>query len=164
MLYNQDGSVAWGEMWESFCTLASEGGPPHRGTMLNAPAPENPFSAEYQLVGLEIIRGIHQVSGLDAHHAKPGWLAVQCEHAAQAQWMSAQIVQENVESYAQGRYFFVPIASTFTLSGEIKNVITVVAKSAHYWREHLQGEVKTLMAWEARLTRILQRWRTPKNR
>ena len=159
MVYNEDGSVAWGEMWESFCALASEGGPPHRGAMLNAPATEEPFSADYQLVGYEIIRGIAQASGLEAHHAKPGWLAVQCAHAPQALWMSEQITQENVESYAKGDFFFVPIAITYSVAGEVKNVVTVVAKSAHYWREHLQGEVKTLMTWEARITGILHAWR-----
>ena len=34
--YQLDGSVDWGDMWDSFCVLAREGGPPHRGTMLQA--------------------------------------------------------------------------------------------------------------------------------
>ena len=36
MKYQPDGSVDWGNMWDSFCVLAREGGPPHRGTMLLA--------------------------------------------------------------------------------------------------------------------------------
>jgi hypothetical protein len=164
MRYNDDGSVAWGEMWDSFCTLASEGGPPHRGKLLSASAAEDPNSPDYQRVGYEIIRGVKQVSGLEAHHAKPGWLAVECAHAAQARWMSEQIVQENVESYSKENFFFVPITSSYTVSGEIKNVITVVAKTSHYWQEHLQSEVKVLMAWESRLARLLQAWSKPKDR
>jgi hypothetical protein len=27
--YRADGSVDWGNMWDSFCELAREGGPPH---------------------------------------------------------------------------------------------------------------------------------------
>src|SRR5262245_26888007 len=34
--YAADGSVDWGNMWDSFCVLAREGGPPHRGQLLDA--------------------------------------------------------------------------------------------------------------------------------
>lgn len=41
MQYRENGEVAWGEMWESFCALALDGGPPHRGELLTAqPLPE----------------------------------------------------------------------------------------------------------------------------
>lgn len=41
MQYRENGEVAWGEMWESFCALALEGGPPHRGELLKAqPVPD----------------------------------------------------------------------------------------------------------------------------
>jgi hypothetical protein len=138
-------------MWDSFCALASEGGPPHRGNLLEVPAVEDPTSADYQGVGEELIRGIKLVSGLEASHATPGWLAVKCKHAAHARWMNEQIAHENVQCYAEGDFIFLPIASTFSLPGEIKNVITVVAKTSHYWEDHVLNEVKTLMAWESRI-------------
>lgn len=36
MKYLADGSVDWGNMWDTFCVLAQDGGPPHRPTMLRA--------------------------------------------------------------------------------------------------------------------------------
>src|SRR5208283_2717325 len=38
--YRADGKVAWDEIWTSFCDLALAGGPPHRGTLLEAVPPE----------------------------------------------------------------------------------------------------------------------------
>jgi len=34
LTYNEDGSVAWDEMWTGYCELALAGGPPHPGTLL----------------------------------------------------------------------------------------------------------------------------------
>src|SRR5262245_15942849 len=86
MVYSEDGSVAWGEMWGVFCELASAGGPPHRGTMLFAPRMEDPTTPAYQQACDELIRGIHLVSGLKASAVKPGWLALECANSAQARW------------------------------------------------------------------------------
>src|SRR5215213_3663574 len=40
--YDGDGRVAWNEIWTSFCDLAMAGGPPHKGTLLEA-ASRNPI-------------------------------------------------------------------------------------------------------------------------
>ena len=32
--YDNDGNVAWDEMWATFCDLAMAGGPPHKGMLL----------------------------------------------------------------------------------------------------------------------------------
>ena len=162
MHYNPDGTVAWDQMWDSFCALASEGGPPHRSNMLTVATQEDPRNPAYQRVGEELIRGIQLVSGMETTHAKPGWLRVKCAHAAQARWMAEQIAQENVQSYAEGDFVVVPIASTYTVAAEIKNVITVVAKTSHYWQEHVLNEVKTLMAWESRIVGAWRALRSPK--
>lgn len=161
MVYNADGSVAWEQMWDSFCALATAGGPPHRAKMLEVPAQDDPTSAAYQRVGDELIRGIQLVSGMAASHATPGWLAVKCKHAAHARWMSEQIAYENVQCYAEGDFIYLPVASTFALTGEIKNVITVVAKTSHYWEDHVLNEVKTLMAWESRIVGAFRALRPP---
>jgi len=34
--YLPNGAIDWGHMWESFCLLAQDGGPPHRGSLLSA--------------------------------------------------------------------------------------------------------------------------------
>lgn len=151
MVYNDDGSVAWEQMWTTFCVLASAGGPPHRGELLCAPASVDTDSAAYRWVVDEIIRGIHLVSGLRAAPATPGWVVVDCKSAAQAHWLSEQINQENVECRWRGKVFFVPAAAHFTLKGEIKNVITAVAKTTHYWGAHVRKEVKQSLAIETTL-------------
>lgn len=159
LCYGEDGSVEWDQMWDTFCVLSSEGGPPHRDEMLTAPLSVDPTTDEYQQVAEELIRGIRLVSGLEASLSTPGWLAVRCDYAPQAHWISEQIEQENVQSYAKEEYFFVPIDSTYTISQEIKNVITVVAKTTHYWQDHIGHEIKNVMVWEAKIRRIWQGWR-----
>lgn len=151
MVYNDDGSVAWEQMWTTFCELASAGGPPHRGELLRAPDAADVDSAVYRWVLDEIIRGVQLVSGLRAAPATPGWVAVACASAAQARWLSEQINQEHVESRCAGKVLFVPTAAHFTLKGEIKNVITAVAKTTHYWDAHVGKEVKQTLAFEAAL-------------
>ena len=161
MLYNADNTVAWEQMWDTFCVLASEGGPPHRNALLRAQINANPQSVGYQLAAQEIIRGIALVSGLQARMAQTGWIAVACGQGGKARWLSEQIVLENVESYSDGAQLYVPVGDDFTLKDEIKNVITVVAKTTHYWAEHLAPEVKTSLAWAERmkaLSKQLRRW------
>ena len=159
MVYNDDESVAWERMWDSFCVLASAGGPPHRATTLQAQTIDDPTSEGYRTAVAEIIRGIHLVSGLTAEAAETGWIAVECGQPIQARWLSEQIEQENVASFVQGSRFFVPVGASFTLKGEIKNVITAVAKTTHYWNEHLAAEMKSALAWEARLAMLWARIR-----
>jgi sirohydrochlorin cobaltochelatase len=166
MVYNDDQSVAWERMWDSFCVLASAGGPPHRATMLHPDTTANPASTGYRTAVTEIVRGIHLVSGLTATAAETGWIAIECGQPAKARWLSEQIVQENVASFQRGSHFYVPVGERFMLKGEIKNVITAVAKTTHYWNEHLAAETKSALAWEARFEtarRRIQNWlrRTP---
>jgi sirohydrochlorin cobaltochelatase len=161
LVYNDDESVAWERMWDSFCVLASAGGPPHRASLLQPPASPDPTSAGYQANVAEIVRGIRLVSGLAAEAAEPGWVAVECGQAAKARWLSEQIRQENVASLQRGSRFFVPVGEHFTVKGEVKNVITAVAKTTHYWQDHLAAETKSALEWETRLAALwerLKRW------
>jgi sirohydrochlorin cobaltochelatase len=146
MRYLPDGSVDWGRMWDTFCVLAREGGPPHRGTMLKAPDDADPDAPGYQASAHEIIRGIAAVSGLTAFVAEPGWIGVRCASRAMASWLAAAIVAENVQAQAVDADFFVPVGASYTLPGEIKNIITAVAKTTHYWQEHLPMEAKRALA------------------
>lgn len=151
MRYNGDGSVDWGNMWDSFCVLAREGGPRHRPTMLVAPSAVNTISPPYQAVVREIVRGIREVSELTAQGVRPGWIAVECESPAMAGWLAEAIVEENVQAQAVREVVFVPAGETFTVQGEIKSVITAVAKTSHYWREHLPIDVKRTLLLQAKL-------------
>jgi sirohydrochlorin cobaltochelatase len=154
MKYQPDGSVDWGNMWDSFCILAREGGPPHRGNMLYADEDADITSDGYQFAVAEIIRGIAAVSGLVAAPSKPGWIEVQCASASMANWLAESIVEENVEARADGSYLLVPVGAHYTLKGEIKNVITAVAKTAHYWGEHVPAEVKQTLALQAKIVQL----------
>ncbi len=164
MKYRSDGAVDWGQMWDTFCALAQEGGPPHRGSMLWAQEDADVNAPAYAVAVAEVVRGIGEVSGLTAAAATPGWIGVQCQSAAMAAWLAEAVVAENVQARAEGATLFVPVGDYFTLKGEIKNVITAVAKTTHYWGEHVPAEVKqalwlqtTLKEWQQRLRRRFRR-------
>ena len=154
MKYAEDGTVNWGEMWDSYCVLAQDGGPPHRGDMLYGKEAVDPESEGYQFALKEIIRGIEAVSGLKASEASPGWVAVPCLSASMAHWLAEAIVEENVEARQEGSLLLLPVAENYTLKGEIKNVITVVAKTTHYWVEHVPTEVKQTIAVQLKIEQI----------
>ena len=138
--YGADGSVAWDQMWGSFCDLAIAGGPPHKGTLLQpgVEADINEEFARYDEVGEEICRGIRMVTGLRAYISPtPGWVSVTCLSDAMAAWLVRAIVMENVAARRAGAILELPVAPQFRLEKEIKNVITVVAKTCHYWMGHI---------------------------
>ncbi|MBK8902893.1 MAG: hypothetical protein IPM53_17015 [Anaerolineaceae bacterium] len=160
IVYREDGRIDWGRMWDSFCVLALDGGPPHRGDLL--PAPTNPdiHSPNYHFAVAEISRGIFEVSGLTAVPAKPGWLQMQCRSAGQARWLAEAIVQENVQARREGNWLLVPVGDEFRLKHEIKNVITAVAKTTHYWQEHLAVEVKQTLALQDKIAAVWHKIRS----
>jgi sirohydrochlorin cobaltochelatase len=138
--FDSGGKVAWNEMWTSFCDLALAGGPPHRGTLLEVvPAGECLAEPEkYQAVVAEIERGIRLVTGLPVVPAKtPGWVGVRCDGEEMAVWLLRAIIVENVVVRREGDVLYLPAGPRFTLQREIKNVVTVVAKTCHYWTSHL---------------------------
>ncbi len=138
--YAADGTVAWDEMWGSFCDLAIAGGPPHKGQLLG-PGVEAEINEEfdrYDEVGEEICRGIRMVTGLRAYISPtPGWVSVTCLSDAMAAWLVRAIVMENVAARRAGAILELPVAPQFRLEKEIKNVITVIAKTCHYWMGHI---------------------------
>lgn len=135
-----DGRVAWGEIWTSYCDLALAGGPPHRGTFLSEVSPPEPdaTSASYRVVIDELIRAIHLTSGLSAAgHSQPGWLAVDCRNEASARWLQFAVVAENVMARRDGSTLLFPAGSRFRIEKEIKNITVTLAKTFHYWDGHL---------------------------
>jgi sirohydrochlorin cobaltochelatase len=155
--YAADGSVDWGNMWDSFCVLAREGGPPHRSQMLGAQEDADALSDGYRFAVNEICRGIFEVSGLRAEADRPGWIGVRCHSAGMARWLAESIEQENVQARAEGTLLYVPAGDSYTLKGEIKNVITAVAKTTHYWGEHLPPDAKRALALQTRLADLTAR-------
>src|ERR1700756_4383730 len=75
--YDPYGKVAWDEIWGSFCDLAMAGGPPHKGTLLEAAtrADIDLDRAHYRQVVDELCRGIQMVTGLAAEPSSiSGWI------------------------------------------------------------------------------------------
>jgi hypothetical protein len=140
MRYTQDGQVAWDQMWTDFCDLALAGGPPHRDTVLDPPAPDPalPQAEAYRRVVAEIERGLRLVTGLaTVTSERPGWVGLRCVDEEMARWLLRAISVENVGVRCEGEVLFLPAGPEFRLDKEIKNVITVVAKTHHYYTEHL---------------------------
>ncbi len=139
LMYTEEGQVAWDQMWQGFCDLALEGGPPHRGTLL-----EPVSSAEveknrdaYERVVAEIERGLRLVTGLPTIRCTaPGWVGLVCSNKEMALWLVQAISAENVSVRREETVLFVPAGPTYHREKEIKNVITAVAKTHHYWMEH----------------------------
>jgi sirohydrochlorin cobaltochelatase len=138
--YGADGRVAWDQMWGSFCDLALAGGPPHKGTLLE-PASADEIQADpaaYAAVAAEICRGIMLVTDLEAQSSPhPGWVRLECPTPGMAAWLLRAIVVENVAVRAEGARLELPAGPAYRLHKEIKNVITVIAKTAHYWVGHM---------------------------
>jgi hypothetical protein len=138
--YGADGRIAWDQMWGSFCDLALAGGPPHKGTLLE-PAPGDVIEADpvaYDAVVSEICRGIMMVTDLEAERSPgPGWVRLTCPTRGMAAWLLRTIVIENIAVRADGPTLELPAGPAYRLHKEVKNVITVIAKTAHYWVGHM---------------------------
>ncbi len=137
--YRADGRPNWQSMWQSFCDLALYGGPPHRGVDSRLVATANDAATTPAEGGAveEIRRGIFETTGLYSEVSEPGWLAVTCRSRAMAVWMAASIILENVEARFEGDRLLVPASDSFDVTDQVKSVITVVAKTHHYWIEHV---------------------------
>lgn len=141
--YNADGEVAWDEIWTGYCELALAGGAPHRGTLLE------PVSAEavaadpegYARTLRELERGLRLVTADRPIRQSPtsGWIGLECADEEMALWLLRAIVVENVTVRREGTILWFPAGPGFRLEREIKNVVTVVAKTYHYWQEHARS-------------------------
>jgi Ni2+-binding GTPase involved in maturation of urease and hydrogenase len=141
-VWRPDGRPDWRVMWESFCDLALHGGPPHRGPdrALRAPSTPGDAGASDPAMVAEIRRGIWETTGLFAESPEPGWLAVTCESAAMAAWLASAIVLENVDARADEDRLLLPAGPGYRLDDEVKSIITVVAKTHHYWDAHVASD------------------------
>ena len=149
-LRRDDGRPDWGAMWSSFCELALYGGPPHRGpdNPLRAPEGQEPpvtsdQAASDQATVDELRRGIWETTGLYAEPAEPGWLAVTCDSRRMAAWLCATIILENVEARVEEDRVLVPAGPGYRLEDEVKSIITVMAKTHHYWQAHITGDERS---------------------
>lgn len=138
-VWRQDGRPDWRAMWTSFCELALFGGPPHRGPDQALRGPEVGDGASDPAMVEEIRRGIVETTGLASEALSSGWVAVTCESPAMAQWLGGAIALENVDPRVEGDRVLLPAGPRFRLENEVKSIITVVAKTHHYWTMHGGG-------------------------
>ena len=135
-LWRADGRPDWSGMWTTFCELALYGGPPQRGPESALRAPAGRLASSDVEMLAEMRRGIWETTGLYAESAEPGWLAVTCESPTMAAWMCAAIILENVTARVDDDRLLLPAGPGYTLEDEVKSIITVVAKTHHYWSAH----------------------------
>lgn len=140
--YDAEGKAAWDEIWTGFCDLALAGGPPHRGTLLE-PVDPDMIAADpegYDSVLNELERGIRMITGLAViRRAAPGWIGMACDSEDMALWLLRAIIVENISVRREENVLYFPAGPDFRLEKEIKNIITVIAKTTHYWKEHTRG-------------------------
>jgi sirohydrochlorin cobaltochelatase len=134
-LWRDDGRPDWGAMWTSFCELALYGGPPHRGPESPLAAPAAGAASDGEML-TEMKRGIWETTGLYAESTEPGWLAITCDSPAMAAWLCAAIILENVHARVDEDRLLVPAGPDYELRDQVKSIVTVVAKTHHYWQAH----------------------------
>ena len=138
--FDADGRVAWDQVWQGFCELALAGGPPHRGSLLEAPVRAEVLAepARQAEVLRELERGVSAITRLEVlRDAAPGWIGVVCASEAMAIWLLRAIVVENVMARREGAVLYLPAGPAFRLEHEIRNIVTALAKTHHYWLEHV---------------------------
>jgi len=91
----------------------------------------------YERVVAEIERGFTLVTALPLVRSDiPGWVGLQYDDEMMARWLLRAIAEENVSCRREASALYLPAAPSFRLDKEVKNVVTVVAKTHHYWQEH----------------------------
>jgi sirohydrochlorin cobaltochelatase len=142
LIYDADGRVAWNEVWQTFCDLALAGGPPHKGRLLlpGAPADVAAQPDRHAMVTDEICRAVTLVTGLPSERStEDGWIVVGCDSDGMAGWLLRAITMENVSVRAEESVLYLPAGPDYRIDKEIKNVVTAIAKTCHYWSGHMWG-------------------------
>jgi hypothetical protein len=63
-----------------------------------------------------------------------------------ANWLTRAITMENIATTFHGLALYLPAGPAYRLEKEIKNVITAVAKTTHYWLDHTSPERQQAIA------------------
>lgn len=146
LLFDDEGAVLWDQIFgvddpnNPYCELALAGGPAHRGELLEAVdghvclADPGKYAAALDECG----RGINMITGMGiVESAIPGWVGVQCDSEEMALWLLRAIIVENVMVRREEDAIFLPVGPHYTLKDQIKSIVTVTAKTWHYWIEHI---------------------------
>ncbi len=135
-VYDEIGAIAWDKMWNNFCILAKEGGPPHRGTKLAFKSDNTTNTTDnYIEATKEITRAYKQLIPYAFQFNKQGNVEIKLTTPNMAKWFADIINSENVSCAQNQNTITLPVNDDFT-SAEIKNIVTVTAKVHHYWKNH----------------------------
>ena len=134
-LWRSDGRPDWGGMWTTFCELALYGGPPQRGPQSALRANASAADSDGEMLA-EMRRGIWETTGLYTKSGG-GWLSITCDSPTMAAWMCAAIILENIGARVDDDRLLLPAGPDYQLKDEVKSIITVVAKTHHYWQAHV---------------------------
>lgn len=138
IVYDDSGKVAWDKMWDSYCNLAKEGGPSHRGKdqSIIKKSHITPETEEYRAAMNEALRGVGLIVPYKLSEDNDGWITLELETSNKAKWFNEVINEENVEAKQNGKTILLPINDDFDVTHDVKSIITVVGKAHHYWKIH----------------------------
>ena len=139
LAFDDNGNVAWDQIWDDFCDLALAGGPPHRETMLLFSNRDDIVDnrGAYERVVVELLRAIGMVTGWPTRRSTElGRFELVCPDEEAALWLEEAVNAENVRAIRDGIVLQLPSGADFQIKMEIRNVVTAVAKAHHYWAEH----------------------------
>jgi hypothetical protein len=141
--------------------LGHGGGPPHRGTLLE-PATEAEIRGRSREIQVSwrtrsaVASAWCPTLRVDDAAPNPGWIDLFGPSTGMAGWMARAIVMENVSARAERQRRAASCGPRFRLEKEIKNVVTSVAKTAHYFVDHIwSGQQRAI----AELFKKGLRWR-----
>ena len=146
LIFDDEGAVLWDEIFgvddpnNPYCELALAGGPSHRGELLEAVDGHLCLAepGKYAAAVAECGRGSNMITGMNIVLSKvPGWIGVQCDSDEMAIWLLRAIIVENVMVRREGDVIYLPVGPHYTLKDQIKSIVTVTAKTWHYWIEHI---------------------------
>lgn len=146
--YNEKGEIAWDSMWGSFCDLAIEGGPPHRGKDSSITEKDiNKHSDTNEEVVSELKRGLSLLTENEIVLGEKGWVKVLLNNKNMAKWFATIINSENVIAKVEENYLLLPCSDNFSITNEVKSVLTVFGKAKHYWNEHRTAIEKIIISF-----------------
>ncbi len=132
--YGSDGRPDWPATCAVLPALALLGGPPVRESVALLHTDDPRKLAEDWDPASEVRRGVFEVTGLYAEAGDlPAWLEVTCASARMAAWMAACLVLEGIEARSAGDRFSLPLAPSFTLHEDVRDLVVAVAKAHRQW-------------------------------
>jgi hypothetical protein len=132
--------------------------------MLLEPASAEDINADlvsYRRNAAEILRALTLVTGLQTEEAAtPGRIGLHCPTVGMAGWLTRAIAMENILVRQEQKVLELPCGPAYRLHKEIKNVVTAVAKTCHYWTSHMppeqQSSIDALFLHATEETELLQ--------